>query len=99
VPSAEASAPVVGAPTSSAEVPTEPKPRASATAPETLAPVLVSPPPVAPTRKGEGFSERSAGRTKKTRRTHVTEEHTVTRTRRRTGPGGIYIPPPSQWFR
>jgi serine/threonine-protein kinase len=46
-------------------------------------------------------TESSAGgtKTKKTKRTRVTEEHTVKRTKRRTGPGGIYIPPPSEWFK
>jgi serine/threonine-protein kinase len=38
-------------------------------------------------------------RTKRTKNTRVTEERTVKRTHRRTGPGGIYIPPPSQWFK
>lgn len=37
--------------------------------------------------------------TKRTsRRTTVTEKKTVEH-RRRTGPGGIYIPPPNQWFK
>jgi hypothetical protein len=35
-------------------------------------------------------------RTRKTKQSR--EEHTVKR-KRRTGPGGIYIPPPNQWFK
>jgi serine/threonine-protein kinase len=48
----------------------------------------------------ETTTERNgATRTKRTKRTRVTEERTVKRTHRRTGPGGIYIPPPSEWFK
>jgi hypothetical protein len=52
------------------------------------------------TESRETTTERNgATRTKRTKRTRVTEERTVKRTRRRTGPGGIYIPPPSEWFK
>jgi len=72
--------------------------------PEPSAPALpssASPRASAEVKRAEPLPERGTGttKTKKTRRTRVTEEHTVKRTRRRTGPGGIYIPPPSQWFK
>ncbi|HVW27057.1 MAG TPA: serine/threonine-protein kinase [Polyangiaceae bacterium] len=52
------------------------------------------------TESREKSTERNgATRTKRTRHTRVTEERTVKRTHRRTGPGGIYIPPPSEWFK
>ncbi|HEX4339688.1 MAG TPA: protein kinase [Polyangiaceae bacterium] len=75
-------------------------PAPSESSPGTLPPVDVSPPPAVEPKKpepkkAEPAPERSVnGKTKRTKRTHVTEEHTVRRTRHR----GIYIPPPSQWF-
>ncbi|HEX7672090.1 MAG TPA: hypothetical protein VF395_20990, partial [Polyangiaceae bacterium] len=38
-------------------------------------------------------------RTTKKRATTTTVEKSEKRSTRRTGPGGIYIPPPSEWFK
>jgi len=90
--SASEQAPVAGSPSSTPPV-------APVRGTEPAASALPSPEPHAETRRAESREENNVSRTKKTRRTRVTEEHTVKRTRRRTGPGGLYIPPPSEWFR
>jgi serine/threonine-protein kinase len=73
-----------------------------------------SPPAAAPTEGGEAKpasvrrttvteskTTHTDGRTTRrvTRRTTVSEQHTQRTTKRHTGPGGIYIPPPSEWFK
>jgi serine/threonine protein kinase len=88
-------------PSASAEPEVEPPP--SATASRTEGPGTA---PTSSSSTRTTFSETKSTKTdgnttttkRTTRKSTVSEKKTVER-KRRTGPGGIYIPPPSQWFK
>jgi serine/threonine-protein kinase len=92
-PSASAAGPVASAPPAMAP----PAARASASA----APPRILPENGTTVTQTKTTTQTGGRTTRTTRRTSTTtsrEEKTETRPKRRTGPGGIYIPPPSQWF-
>ncbi len=101
-PSAAASAAPTIAATPSAVATTAPPPSASAATAEPE-PAAESP-HAAPEPSSKPASKSSAKGTKaakgtKSSSSSATESHASAPPKRKTGPGGIYIPPPSQWFK
>jgi serine/threonine-protein kinase len=103
-PSARSSAPgAAGEIAASASAPADPVEAPSSTAstaPSVLAPASTDTTKTTTTSKVT--KTKTAGGTLTTRQTstkrQTTKKSSTTKKKRRTGPGGIYIPPPSEWF-